>query len=294
MKLYSIDQQQYKAAYDLAVANLNVAKANFFKAQQDADRYNDLAKRDAIARQVLEHSQADLETAKAQVAAAQSNVNAVETNFRNSVIYSPFNGTIGISLVKLGSAVTAGQTLLNTVSSDNPIAVDFSVDEKQISRFENLLHKKMSNKDSTFSITLPDQTVYTYYGQLSLIDRAVDPQTGTIKARLVFPNPKDLLKSGLTCDVRVLNNNTTNNILIPYKAVIEQMGEYHVFVINGNKVSQRNIQLGMSINDMIIVKQGLDAGEQIVTDGVQKLKDNAQIIITQTNSKPARQAAYGK
>jgi membrane fusion protein (multidrug efflux system) len=294
MKLYAIDQQQYKAAYDLAVANLNVSKANLMKAQQDADRYNDLAKQDAIAKQVLDHALADLETAKSQVAAAQSNVNAVETNYRNSVIYSPFNGTIGISLVKLGSAVSAGQTLLNTVSSDNPKAVDFSVDEKQIGKFELLLHKKTNGKDSTFSIILPDQTVYQYTGQLNLIDRAVDPQTGTIKARLIFPNPKDLLKSGLTCNVRVLNDNTANNMLIPYKAVVEQMGEYHVFIINGDRVSLRNVQLGMSVNDMIIVKQGLESGDQVVTDGVQKLRDNVQIVITHGNSKPAPQAAYGK
>jgi membrane fusion protein (multidrug efflux system) len=294
MKLYTIDEQQYKAAFELAVANLKAAKANLNKAQQDADRYNDLAKQDAIARQVLEHALNDLETAKAQVAAAQDNVNAVETNYRNSIIYAPFDGTIGISLVKLGSSVSAGQTLLNTVSSDNPIAVDFSIDEKQINRFEDLLHKKTNEKDSTFSIVLPDQSTYPFYGHLSLLDRAVDPQTGTIKVRLVFPNAKGLLKPGLTCDVRVLTNNRANNVLIPYKSVVEQVGEYFVFVINGSTVSQRSVQLGRNINDMVIVKNGLTAGEQIVTDGVQKIRDNSQIIVTAGNTKPASQTAYGK
>jgi RND family efflux transporter MFP subunit len=277
MKLYAIDQQQYKGMYDQAVANLNVAKANLNRAQQDADRYNDLAKNDAIARQVLEHSEADLQTAKMQVAAAENNVKVVETNFRNSIIYAPFDGTIGISLVKLGSAITAGQALLNTVSSDNPMAVDFAIDEKLLPHFMDLLQKKTDKYDSTFTLVLPDKTIYNNLGHISLIDRAVDPQTGTIKTRIVFPNPKYILRPGLTCNIRILNKNSPNTILIPFKAVIEQMGEYFVFVVNSNKVNQRKISIGTQINDKIIVKDGLNSGEIIVTEGTQKLKDNSII-----------------
>jgi membrane fusion protein (multidrug efflux system) len=293
-KLYGIDQQQYKAAYEQAVANLNVAKANLFRAQQDADRYNDLAKDDAIARQLLEHSEADLQSAKMQVAAAESNVNAVQTNLRNSVIYAAYNGTIGISQVKLGSAVTAGQTLLNTISSDNPIAVDFSIDEKLINIFTKLLNKKSGAGDSTFTIILPDQTIYPYPGHLSLLDRSVDPQTGTIKTRIIFPNSNYLLKPGLTCDVRVLNNNDSSSIVIPYKAVTEQMGEYFVFVVTGNKAIQTNVMLGEQINDMVIVKAGLMPGEVIATEGIQKLHDNAPVVIAPSHAKPVTQGAPGK
>ncbi len=203
MKLYAIDQQQYQAAYDQAQANLNVAKSNLAKAQQDADRYMDLAKNDAVARQTLEHAQADLESAKMQVAAAEATVKSVETNLRYSTIYAPFDGTIGISLVKLGSAVSPGQTVLNTISSDDPIAVDCAVDEKQISRFNALLQSSTNGKDSTLMIVLPDQSLYPYPGRLSFLDRAVDPQTGTIRIRIIFPNPRRILKAGLTCNLRV-------------------------------------------------------------------------------------------
>jgi len=275
MKLYGIDQQQYKGTYDQAVANLNVAKANLIKAQQDADRYQELAKNDAIARQVVEHSEADLQTAKMQVAASENNVKVVETNLRYSIIYAPFDGSIGISLVKLGSSISAGQTLLNTISSDNPMAVDISVDEKQINRFMDLLQKKTDGSDSTFSLVLPDKTIYPYLGKIILIDRAVDSQTGTIKTRVVFSNPRNNLRAGLTCNMRILNQNASNTILIPFKAVVEQMGEYFVFVVNGNKVTQRKISIGMQINDKIIVREGLQAGEIIVIQGMQKLKDNA-------------------
>ncbi|HXO77282.1 MAG TPA: efflux RND transporter periplasmic adaptor subunit, partial [Puia sp.] len=125
-KLYEIDQQQYAAAVNQAKANLAVAQANLAKSQQDADRYQELAKQDAIARQTLDHQIADLEAAKRQVEAAQANVASVQTNLNYSNIYAPFNGTIGISLVKIGTSVYP-QTLLNSVSTDDPMAVDIAI-----------------------------------------------------------------------------------------------------------------------------------------------------------------------
>jgi RND family efflux transporter MFP subunit len=288
MKLYALDQQQYRAAYDQSVANMNVAKANLAKAQQDADRYQELANKDAIARQVLEHAQADLQTAKMQVEASKANVNSVSTNLRYSIIYAPFDGTIGISQVKMGAAVTPGQTVLNTISSDNPVAVDVAVDEKQINRFVQLQQSGGKGDDSTFNIILPDQTVYPYPGRISFIDRAVDPQTGTIKARIVFPNSKNILKPGMSCNLRVRNNSAVQKIIIPYKAVVEQMGEYFVYVINGNKASQRKIKLGNRLAENIIVLEGLEAGETIATEGVQKLKDGATVQVGAANAAPAQ------
>ena len=124
--------------------------------------------------------------------------------------------------------------------------------------------KKLITKDSTFSLVLPDQSIYTMPGQLSFIDRAVDPQTGTIIASVIFPNPKNILRAGLTCNILVKNKNAAGTILIPFKAVVEQMGEYFVFVVNGNKVSQRKITIGMQMNDKVIVKDGLKIGEDVL------------------------------
>ena len=276
MKLYTIDQQQYQAAYNIAEANLN-------KAKQDYNRYKELAKSDAIAAQTLEHSLEDLK-------AAESNLNSVETNLRNSVITAPFSGTIGISKVKLGSSVSAGQTLMNTLSSDNPMAVDFNIDEKLIEHFTDLLNRKNTKDDSTFSLILPDENIYPYHGRLILLDRAVDPQTGTITARLEFPNPRNILRPGLTCSVRILNNNTSKSVIIPYKAVTVEMGEYFVFVIHKNKVAQQRIEIGRTINnDMVIVENGLKPGEEIVTQGIQKLRNGSQIVL----GSPERKAGNG-
>lgn len=276
MKLYTIDQQQYKAAYNQSVANLNVAKANMARAQQDADRYNELAQKDAIARQTLDHALAELQSSKMEVAAQQANVQSVQSTLGFSSISSPLTGTIGISQVKLGASVAPGQSVLNTVSSDNPLAVDFAVDEKEISRFAQL-KQKGSSTDSTFKIILPDQTIYQTPGHIAFLDRAVDPQTGTIKARVVFQNQNGILKPGMSCTIRVQNNGNEQKILIPYKAVVEQMGEYFVYVVNANKVTQRKVTLGNRISENIIVTNGLKANEQIVSEGVQRLKDGATV-----------------
>jgi membrane fusion protein (multidrug efflux system) len=285
-KLYSIDQQQYQASYNQAVATLNVAKANLGKAQQDADRYTELQKQDAIARQTVEHAQADLQAAKMQLEAAKANVASVQTGVRYSTIYAPFDGTIGISQVKLGAAVSPGQTILNTVSSDDPMAVDVAVDQKQIGRFTQLQQKPGGARDSVFMLELPDQSVYPYPGSISLIDRAVDPTTGTIKARIVFPNKSKMLKSGMSCNLRIRNNGNEQMMLIPYKAVTEQMGEYFVFVLgDSSKVSQRKILTGQVINDKIVVKSGLAENDKIVAEGVQRLRDGAVVKAAQDSSR---------
>jgi RND family efflux transporter MFP subunit len=276
-KLYSIDQQQYQAAYNQAVANLNVAQANLGKSQQDADRYNELLKKDAIARQTAEHAQADLQASKMQMEAAKANVASVQTNVKYSTIYAPFDGTIGISQVKMGSPVSPGQTVLNTVSTNSPMAVDIAVDQHEIPRFAGLEHAAKP-KDSVFTLAFADNSVYPQTGTISFIDRAVDPQTGTIKVRLIFPNTKDLLKAGMNCNMRVKNNGADSSFLLaPYKAVVEQLGENFIFVASNNHALQRKVTLGTKIKDKIVIKSGLNAGDSIIVDGVQKLKDSTVI-----------------
>ena len=127
-----------------------------------------MEKQDAIAKQQVDYADAALEAAKKQVEAARANVNAVQSNVHFSTIFAPFDGTIGISQVKTGTAVVAGQSMLNVVSTDNPIAVDFAVDQKEIYRFSQLQAEKKSAKDSTFTIAF-GKDIYPYVGSISLL-----------------------------------------------------------------------------------------------------------------------------
>jgi RND family efflux transporter MFP subunit len=284
--LYEIDQHQYKAAYESAVASLNVQKANLARAQQDADRYTELSQKDAIAKQTLDHAIADLEATKRQVEAAQANVASVQTNLKYSMIYAPFDGTIGISQVKLGTAVYP-QTLLNTVSQDNPLAVDVALDEKQIARFTGLLNQKTAPNDSTFIFVMPDGSAYPFPGHLLLLDRAVDPTTGTIKARLTFTNPTSILRPGITGNVKVQNKGAVGSLLIPYKSVVEQMGEYFVYVLgDSSKVAQRKVTLGAHVADKVVARDGVKEGDKVVTEGVQKLRDGVKVNVGSPAAKP--------
>ncbi|MDJ1485459.1 efflux RND transporter periplasmic adaptor subunit [Cytophagaceae bacterium YF14B1] len=284
-KLYEIDRIRYQAAYDQALANLRIAEANVEKAQRDADRYNRLLKQDAVARQIAENAETDLRNAQLQVTSAQANLTTARTNLSYSVILAPFTGTIGISQVKMGALVNQGQTLLNTISSDNPMAVDFEVDEKTMVRFYNL-PKQKTTSDSTFRLILPGGIKYDTPGQLSVIDRAVNPQTGTIRIRLQFPNTEHLLRTGMSSTVQVLNKSGKRQLLVPSKSVIEQMGEYFVYVIKDNKAEQRKVSLGAVLQDQTIITTGLNAGEQIAVEGIQKLKNEAPV-----QTQPAKTAS---
>ncbi len=229
-KLYTIDDSKYMASYNQAQANVKVALSNLDQAQKDADRYTYLNEHDAVAKQILDHALTTLQNAKDQVTAARQELVKTKTDLSYSVIKAPFDGTIGISQVKLGNTVVVGQTLMNTVSTDNPMAVDFVVNEKQIPRFVKLHAHKPSTADSIFTLALPDNTIYNYPGEISVIDRGVNPLTGSITVRLVFPNQSSILRAGMSGTVRVRNNDTSQQLIIPSKAIVEQMGEYFVYV----------------------------------------------------------------
>lgn len=276
-RLYSIDDEIYNANYQKAIADLQVSEANLVKVQKDALRFHELEKHDAIAKQQVDDEDAALEVARKEVASGKANVASVHSNVRFSNIYAPFDGTIGISQVKTGAAVVAGQTVLNTVSTDNPLAVDFTVDQSEIYQFIQLSQKQIPEKDSLFTMVFGND-VYPEPGRIFLIDRAVDPQTGTIKIRLLFPNDRGLLKGGMNTTVRVKRNSPANSTLIPFKAVTEMLGEFFVYLVKSdNTVTQRKVHLGRQIGTEVIVESGLNPGDKIVVEGVQNLHEGSLI-----------------
>jgi membrane fusion protein (multidrug efflux system) len=157
------------------------------------------------------------------------------------------------------------------------MGVDFVINQKELSRFQELEQKTLGNADSTFKILLPGNAICRSGGQISTIDRAVDPQTGTIRVRVTFPNVDRVLKAGMSCNLDILNENSGLQVMIPYKAVVEQMGEYFVYVVNGKEANQVKIALGAKLGENIIVREGLEAEKIIVTDGVQKLHDGSPV-----------------
>jgi len=300
-KLYEIDKRLYSAAVDGAAANVKVAQGNEEQARQDADRYVYLNNYHAVAKQQYDHAVIAYTNAKNQVKAAEEAVRTAKTNLAYTTIYAPFDGTIGFSQVKTGNMVSVGSTILNTISTNDPMAVDFVINEKMLMDFENIQMQKLQPVDSLFTLLLPNNTLYKYTGKISIIDRAVDPQTGSVKIRLVFPNPKNELKAGMSCMVRVHNQESAPQMVVPGKAVVEQMGEYFVFVAKDTAITvsadsarkqradtaaqkgpklyvfQRKVQIGQTVGADVIIKSGIKEGDKIVVDGVQSLHDGSRV-----------------
>ncbi|OOQ59918.1 efflux RND transporter periplasmic adaptor subunit [Mucilaginibacter pedocola] len=304
--LYEIDRRKYQAAYDQANANVLSAKANLVKAQKDIDRYNMLLKNDAVARQTVDQAAATFETANAQLAVAKAGLASAATDLSFATIRAPFTGRIGISQVKLGAQVSPGTTLLNTISTGNPIGVDVVINEQDIERFYKL---QQHSADTTFRLTLSDGTTYDKTGKVFAIDRGVNNQTGSIKVRIQFPNEKDVLKDGMSAVLQVLNDNSGERVQIPYKAVTEQMGEFFVFVARDTTVKdtaedksvkdrrdtlghQVKVKLGPRVQSNIVVMEGLKEGDKVISEGFQRLRDGGKV--TQGAAAPAAGAAPKK
>jgi membrane fusion protein (multidrug efflux system) len=281
--LYEIDRRKFQDALVQAQANLANANANLTKAQKDVDRYNMLLKNDAVARQTVDQATAVYETSKGQVAVAKAAVASAKTDLSYATITAPVTGRIGISQVRLGSQVGAGTTLLNTVSSENPIGVDVVINEQDINRFYDL---QKNNTDSTFRLQLSDGvTTYNKPGKILAIDRGVNNQTGSIKVRVQFPNEQALLKDGMSGVLKVLNNKSGDRVIIPYRAVTEQMGEFFVFVTKDTTMAakkdtialQRKVTLGPRLNDKVVIMLGIKPGDMVITDGFQRLRDSGMV-----------------
>lgn len=275
-KLYDIDRVRYAAAVDQANANLEIARANLARVEKDLQRYQTLADKDAIAKQTLDYAFTDVNNQKAQVQAAEAALTTARVNLQRSSIVAPFSGTIGISQVRNGALVSAGTTLLNTISSTNPIAVEFQINEKEIMEFSNL----QSGKSSTqINLTLPDASTYGSHGRISTIDRAVDPQTGTLKVRATFDNPNNTLRAGMNLNLNVVSTSKEEAVVIPYRAIFEQLGSFSVYTVtDSSTVDLKQVTLGQKLGDRVVITKGINPGEKIVVDGVTSLKPGAKVV----------------
>ena len=281
-KLYEIDRTRYAAETEQAKSNLAIAEANLARVKRDVERYQKLAEQDAIAKQTLDYAETDLSNANAQVAAAKAALTTAQTNLDRSTIVAPFSGTVGISQVRMGALVSAGTTLLNTISSTDPIAVDFQVNESEIADFNALRQSANVVKDSIITLNLSGSRPYTAPGHITAIDRAVDRTTGTITVRATFPNAANTLLPGMNASINVRTATTDPQLVIPYQAVSEQLGQTSVYVVtDSSTVEQRGIHLGLKMAGKVVVTDGLAKGETVVTDGIINLRPGAKVQVSQ-------------
>ncbi len=236
----------------------------------------------------LAQSQADYITrvaqAEAQVATARAAVADAELNLSYTRIYSPLEGRVGLSQVKIGALVGQNEsTLLATVSLVNPVHVVFSISEREAFELRKLAGEEKLGEPRegklAVSMILEDGAIYPQEGKLNFVDRALDAGTGTLTLRAEFPNPGKFLRPGNFAKVRMLLTETPDALLVSERAVGQDQGGRYLLVVGAeDKVERRSVRLGSRAGDgLVVVQDGLKAGERVVVKGLQRARPGSVV-----------------
>lgn len=279
--LFKIDDVQYRAAVNQAIASVNVVKANINTQKLTVENKKMLHAKQIISDYDLQTAINQLASLEAQLQQAEAALQSARDNLRYCTVTSPGDGVVGVIPYRVGSLVSASSAQpLTTVSSINEMYVYFSMTEKQLlalTREQGGLNEALKNMPPV-TLVLSDGTTYSETGKVSTISGVIDPQTGAVQMRATFSNAQRVLRSGGTGSV-LMPNNQKGAIVIPQKATYEIQNKKFVYVVDAkNKVQSREIQvLVQNDGQNYVVSSGLKVGERIVVDGVNKLKNGMDI-----------------
>jgi membrane fusion protein, multidrug efflux system len=279
--LYSIDPREFRAQVANAEAQLASAEANLSRSRQDVERYRPLLADEAIARQVYDNAVAAARQAEAQVKASRAALDQTQLGIEYAQIRAPLQGRIGAVQVFPGDLVSAGQTQLGTISSDDPAWVYFQISETEFLEFSNRHGTGNVSADDPVRIVkliLSDGSDYPLTGLINFGDRAVDPTTGTLKIRAEFPNPEHKLIPGMFARVRATTGRSVNALVVPDRAVQEQLGKYFLTVVGAeDRAELRPVTLGPRFGNRQVIATGLEPGDRVVVEGLQKARPGSPL-----------------
>jgi len=279
--LYTIDPKPLQAALAAAKADQATAEARLAKANNDVARYTPLVAKQAVSQQELDDARAAQDASRSEVESAKAAVDKATLDLGYTRIFSPIAGLVGTTQVKPGNLVGRGQaTLLTTVSQIDPILFKVGVTEADSLRIAKRDPSRIGTapQASGMELTLSDGTVHPQKGSLYNIDRAVDPTTGTLGMQLSFPNPQQLLRPGQFGRAKILVDNKAGALLVPQRAVQELQGLYSVAVVDAsNKVAFRSVKVGLRVDSLWVIEDGLKPGERVVVEGIQRIRDGMTV-----------------
>jgi RND family efflux transporter MFP subunit len=286
--LFEIDPRPFQAILDQAKAQLAQAEAQLGKTKLDVERDTPLAKEKAIAQSQLDNDiQANL-AALAAVKSAQAQVEQAQLNMDFTHVTSLLDGIAGIAQVQMGNLVSP-TVILTSVSRVNPIKAYFPISEQTYMHFAKRINASSpegAKSDAPpLELILADGTVYPEKGKILYADRQVDITTGSIRIVSSFPNPDNILRPGQFGRVRAATENVKGALLVPQRAVSELQGTYQCAVVGeDNKVSLRPVKVGDRVGTMWIIQSGVKAGESVIVEGLQKVRDGLAVKPKQSNS----------
>jgi membrane fusion protein, multidrug efflux system len=279
--LFRLDAAPYQVALDRAEAQLAQAQATYRQAQADYERIEELVRRRVAAAQQLDQAVAQRDQARASVQLAEAEVGSARLNLGYTTVTAPAAGVTALQSPAVGTLVQAQQTLLTTITQLDPAYVSFSFTVEEEQAFRELNQRRqvpITERDLTVELQYGNQTAYPQPGRIDTAARQVDAQTGTIEARAVFPNPEGILLPGQFVRVLVRGITIPDGIVVPNRAVSQGPQGPSVFVVGDNSTAQvRPIRLGEEVAGGWIVAQGLSGGEQVVVDGVIRVRPGAPV-----------------
>ncbi|MHC4744308.1 MAG: efflux RND transporter periplasmic adaptor subunit [Planctomycetota bacterium] len=283
--LYTLESQTFEADVAAKLSVVAAAQTMLAKAKSDLDRIEPLAEANAVSQSDLDGAVARHEASIAGLEAARANLRAARIQLDYTKIHSPVSGIIGKTKAKIGDFVgrAPNPVILNTVSRIDTVLVEFFITEteylKVIRRYIDAGKIRDQDRERTkLELILADGSFYEHKGQADFIDREVDPATGSMLVQASFPNPKELLRPGQFARVRARVEVVEDGILIPQRCVMELQGMYNVYVVDKeNKVEKRHIEADLKMGSLWLIREGLEAGEKVVYEGLQKVKPGATV-----------------
>jgi len=274
--LFTIDDREYRAAADAARADLVRAKARLTLARQELARAESLIAARAVSQGELESRRVEFQQAEADKLSAQARLAQAELDLGFTRVTAPFAGRAGEALVKPGNLVTPNQALLTTLVSIDPVYVTFEGDERAYLRYQELARGggRESSRDARnpVHVGLANEEGYPHQGEMDFVDNALNPATGTIRARAVLPNPDGVFTPGLFARVRLLGESQTDALLIHEQAVLTDQDRRYVYIVGkGDSVERRDVKLGAHVEGLRIVESGLARGDKVVVNGMRKI-----------------------
>ncbi|HEX7855797.1 MAG TPA: efflux RND transporter periplasmic adaptor subunit [Sphingobium sp.] len=280
--LFTIDPRPYRAALERARAQMARAQATYANARQVTARSKALSAAQAVSKEELEANIAAERSAQADVAAAQAAVTQAELDVGFTTVRAPFGGRASDRKVSLGDSVTTGDTVLTRVVSLNPIW--FSFEGAEAFYLKNLRQDQRGERGSSrhtanpIEIQLADESGYRWRGRMTFLDNAIDPNSGTIRARAVLPNPNHFLTPGMFGRARLLGSGTYKALLVPDEAIVTDQTRRIVYVVNKqNKTVGRPVEIGAKVEGLRIIRAGLAPTEWVVLDGLGRIRPEAAV-----------------
>jgi membrane fusion protein (multidrug efflux system) len=280
--LFRIDPRPYQAALDQAQGDLGRARAALGKAQLDVARYTPLAAEGAVSQQELDNAMQARRAGEAAVQAASAAVEKAQLDLLFAEVRSPIDGIAGVARAQVGNLVgPSDPDPLTTVSQVDPIRVSVPISEREYLRFAGALKRldgQAGTRPATLELILADGSVYPHRGTAIVAGREIDPRTGTIEVKGEFSNPDQVVRPGQYARVRVVTETRQGALLVPQRALQEIQGVFQVAVVGADaRIALRVVVPGPTHESLRVIEKGLAAGERVVVEGIQKVRDGTLV-----------------